>query len=47
LQHAQGTIVGAVLCKFDSRNAGYGYGYGDTAYGYGSERQLLGNRASS
>lgn len=46
LQYAQGTIVGAVLCKFDARNAGYGYGYGDTAYGYGNERQLLGTRAS-
>ncbi|HEX7073142.1 MAG TPA: polysaccharide biosynthesis tyrosine autokinase [Hyphomicrobiaceae bacterium] len=32
LQLARGVLVGAVLTKFDAKQAGYGYGYG---YGYG------------
>jgi capsular exopolysaccharide synthesis family protein len=45
LQHAQGNLVGTVLCKLDTSNAGYGYGYGDAAYGYGLQRQLPDTRA--
>ena len=32
LQLSRGSIVGAVLTKYDAKSAGYGYGYG---YGYG------------
>jgi polysaccharide biosynthesis transport protein len=36
LQLARANIVGAVLTKFDARNAGYGYGYGyNYNYSYG------------
>jgi polysaccharide biosynthesis transport protein len=36
LQHAKGTIIGAVLCQYDAKNAryGYGYGYAGDAYSY-------------
>jgi capsular exopolysaccharide synthesis family protein len=35
LQQSRGTIIGAVLTKYDSKSLGYGYGYGDAGYGYG------------
>jgi succinoglycan biosynthesis transport protein ExoP len=36
LQQSRGTIIGAVLTKYDAKSAGYGYGYGHAyAYGYG------------
>jgi polysaccharide biosynthesis transport protein len=36
LQLSRGTIVGAVLTKYDAKAAGYGYGYGHGhGYGYG------------
>jgi hypothetical protein len=40
LEIARAPIIGAVLTKYDARNAGYGYGYGyghgGNAYRYGS-----------
>jgi Mrp family chromosome partitioning ATPase len=47
LQHARGTIIGAVLTKYDAKNAGYGYGYGNYGYGaygygYGQSGQVAG-----
>ena len=35
LQYSRGTIIGAVLTKYDAKNAGYGYGYGYGSDGYG------------
>lgn len=34
LQFGRGSVIGAVLTKYDAKTAGYGYGYG---YGYGDE----------
>ena len=34
LQLARGVLVGAVLTKFDAKQAGYGYGYGYGGYDY-------------
>src|SRR4029077_18438765 len=36
LQFARGSVIGAVLTKFDAKREGYGYGYGHE-YAYGSE----------
>ncbi len=35
LQLTRGSVIGAVMTKFDARTAGYGYGYGYSGYGYG------------
>lgn len=35
LQLSRGALIGAVLTKFDAKQAGYGYGYGYGNYGYG------------
>ena len=36
LQLSRGSVVGAVLTKYDAKAAGYGYGYGyGHGYGYG------------
>jgi polysaccharide biosynthesis transport protein len=40
LQQSRGTIIGAVLTKYDAKSLGYGYGYGHEygyGYGYGEE----------
>src|SRR5262249_21965037 len=40
LQQSRGTIIGAVLTKYDAKSLGYGYGYGHGygyGYGYGEE----------
>ncbi len=42
LQLARGVLVGAVLTKFDAKQAGYGYGYG---YGYGGYDYTYGRNA--
>jgi capsular exopolysaccharide synthesis family protein len=41
LHQSRGTVIGAVLTKYDAKSAGYGYGYGHAyayGYGYGGER---------
>ena len=45
MQGVRANIVGAILNKFDRREAGYGYGYGYgysdyEYYGYGQQKQL-------
>jgi polysaccharide biosynthesis transport protein len=36
LQLSRGSVIGAILTKYDAKSAGYGYGYGyGYAYGYG------------
>jgi Mrp family chromosome partitioning ATPase len=35
LQLSRGSIIGAVLTKYDAKAAGYGYGYDRDGYGYG------------
>jgi capsular exopolysaccharide synthesis family protein len=38
LQQSRGSIIGAVLTKYDAKSAGYGYGYGyGQGYGYGHQ----------
>jgi polysaccharide biosynthesis transport protein len=37
VQFSRGVVLGAVLTKFDSKAAGYGYGYGDSGYTYGDQ----------
>lgn len=41
LQLARGVLIGAVLTKFDAKQAGYGYGYGYGDYGYGYGQQSV------
>jgi polysaccharide biosynthesis transport protein len=41
LQMARASVIGALLNKFDSKQAGYGYGYGNYEYhSYGGQPQL-------